>query len=191
MEPLQDTDIIRRVRSGERQAYAELVRKYQGKVRRLCASILSDTSRAEDAAQEVFIKAYRSLADFQALSAFSTWLYRIASRHCLDLLRKEARQRTESWDALVEAEGESIHKLLDLPPDPERSLEDADLVRRVLSHLPADYRMVLVLRELQRMSYDEIAEALDCSLDAVKARLRRARRDFEERLRHFLEPDNV
>jgi len=97
--------------------------------------------------------------------------------------------QTQSWDDLLDKEGERIHRLLAAAPDEERSREDADLVRRVLACLNPDYRLILTLREIQGLSYQEISEALDCSLDSVKARLRRARLDFMTRLRHF--PDSV
>jgi len=95
--------------------FAKIVEKYQGRVIRLCASIVGE-SNAEDAAQEIFIKVYESLDEFKDRSAFSTWLYRIVYNHALDLLRKEKRRRAESWDALVEAEGEKIHRLVAAPP---------------------------------------------------------------------------
>jgi len=188
---MDDNELVAGVRAAEPEAFAELVRKYHSWVIALCSSVLRDRTLAEDAAQEVFLKAYQSLPEFRGASSFSTWLYRIASNHCLDLLRGLARRRTESWDALLELEGEGIQRLLAAPADEERSREDADLARRVLTCLSPEYRLILTLREIQGLTYQEIAAALDCSLDAVKARLRRARRDFEGRLRHFLETQRV
>lgn len=189
MEP-EDIDLVRQARSGRREAYAGLVRRHHVEVLRLCASLLADASQVEDAAQEVFLKAYRALGRFRGGSSFSTWLYRIATNHCLDVLRRESRNRAESWDELVEREGERLHRLLG-PSRPESALEASDLVRRVLAQLSPEYRAVLILRETQGLSYQEIARALDCSLDSVKARLRRARQELEEKLRHFLGPGNV
>ncbi|MCX5796695.1 MAG: sigma-70 family RNA polymerase sigma factor [Elusimicrobia bacterium] len=186
-----DAELVSRVQSGEQDAFAELVRRNHAWVLGLCAATLADRSAADDASQEVFLKAYKSLPRFKSGSSFSTWLHRIAVNHCFDLLRSRARRKTESWDELLEKEGERIHLLLAAPAQAGHSPEDADLVRRVLDCLPPDYRLVLTLREVQGLSYDEIAAAMDCSLDSVKARLQRARRDFTERLRHFLDPLSV
>ncbi|MDD5656379.1 MAG: sigma-70 family RNA polymerase sigma factor [Elusimicrobia bacterium] len=185
-----DAELVSRVSSGQKQEYAELVRRHHARILGLCVSMLG-AAEADDAAQEIFLKAYQGLARFAGDSAFSTWLYRIASNHCLDLLRRRNRVKTESWDALLESEGERIGRLLEAPPDEQRRREDADLVERVLSCLPAEQRLALVLREVQGLSYEEIAGAMACSLDSVKARLRRARQDFADRLRHFLDPELV
>lgn len=191
MGPIEDFELVQKIRSGQRGAFADLVRKYQKKVLGFCISLLSDLTQAEDAAQEIFIKAYQSLDNFRGKSSFFTWLYRIASNHCLDLLRKRSRQKTESWEALLEREGERLHRLLAVSHNPESPLEESDLLERVLSQLSPDYRIILTLREVQGFTYQEIADILDCSLDAVKARLRRARQELEEKLRHFLGSENV
>ena len=150
----------------EEKAYAELVRTHQAKVLRLCASLLGE-SDAEDAAQEIFIKAYRSFDSFRKDAAFSTWLYRIASNHCRDLLRKRARQKTEPLDELPE--------LFLSSGDPRGKTEKADLAEQILLTLSPDERLILTLREVEGLSYQEIAEVLSCSLDAVKGRLKRLR----------------
>ena len=146
---------------------------------------------AEDAAQEIFFKAYQALKSFRGQSAFSTWLYRIASNHCLDLLRKRQRERTESWEALIEESGEQFHELLTASPDPKTTLANTELVQRALAQLSPDYQLILTLRETEGLSYEELAEALHCSLDAIKARLRRARQELLERVRHFWGSDSV
>ena len=146
---------------------------------------------AEDAAQEIFFKAYQALKNFRGQSAFSTWLYRIASNHCLDLLRKRQREHTESWEALIEESGEQLHELLTASQDPKAILADTELVQRALTQLSPDYRLILTLREIEGLSYEELAEALHCSLDAIKARLRRARQELLERVRHFVGAGSV
>lgn len=161
------------------------MRRHHAAVLSLCLSALGERSAADDAAQETFLKAYRGLGRFAGNSSFSTWLYRIASNHCLDLLRRKARERTESLDAIVEKEGEALKRLLSAGPGTGPAEEDSDLVRRVLDQLDPDYRLILTLREVSGLSYEELSEALDCTLDAVKARLQRARRRFEEILRHI------
>jgi len=189
--PISDVELIKSVRAGHPEVFAELVRRHQARVLRVCTSLLANATLAEDAAQEIFLKAYQHLQTFQAEAAFSTWLYRITANHCKDLLRKRSRERLDSWEALVEAEGERLQQLLTVSADPKTTVADAELVDRVLSHLPPNYRLILTLREVEGLSYQELAETLRCSLDAVKARLRRARNEFLEHLRHFSNPGAV
>lgn len=173
------------VLSGNRDAYAEIVRKYENRVRGYCRMMLADSSLADDAAQEIFIKAYQALARFNGRSSFSTWLYRISVNHCTDLLRKSARGKTESWEALLEKEGDRIEGLLIAEPKLEAS-DQIETVLKFFSCLPEKTREILTLREAQGLSYQEIASVLNCSLDAVKSRLKRARQEIGEKLRHFL-----
>ena len=167
--------------SGDANAYSEIVRAYQVKVLRLCTSLLSNAVQAEDAAQEIFIKAYRSLRSFRGGSKFSTWLYRIAANHCKDLLRKRSRERTEPLE----------ESLIEPSFDPRASAEASETVDKLLSFLLPEERLILTLREVQGLSYQEISETLQCSLDAVKSRLRRARQALEEKTRHFSGRGNV
>jgi len=191
LESTNDIEIISKVLSGERNAYAAIVRKYQDRVLRLCVSLLANPQRAEEAAQETFLKAYQSLNKFRGSSSFATWIYRIAYHHCLDVLRKESREKTESWDALLEKDGGRIERLFADPGGPGAAKDSHEFVTEVLSRLSSEYRTVLILREVQNLSYLEISETMDCSVDSVKARLRRARSELEEKLRHFLRPSNV
>lgn len=178
----EDLDAIERIRSGEIQAYAILVRKYQTRVRGYCLGALGRAAEADDAAQEIFFKAYRGLGGFRGKARFSTWLYRISVNHCRDLLRSSARGRTESWEALQEREGESAEaRIAVMPPPPAGELERQ--VKEALDRLPEPYKAVLLLREVQQLSYAQLAETLDCSMDAVKARLRRARRELAARVK--------
>ena len=181
----EDQETIHRIRAGETEAYADLVRRYQVRIRSYCLWVLRNATEAEDAAQEVFIKAYRSLGGFRGEASFSTWLHRIAVNHCRDLIRRAARERTESWDALREREGEAAEGRV-------RSVEPAamrrDQLRQALAQLPEQSREILILREVQGLSYQELAEFLRCSPDAVKARLRRARSQLEEKVPEALRP---
>jgi RNA polymerase sigma-70 factor (ECF subfamily) len=186
-----ETDIIRRVLDGDTEAFEKLVLTHQDRLMGLCRSLLRNQTQAEDAAQAVLIKAFESLSSFNQKSSFFTWVYRIASNHCLDLLRAETRRKTESWEALVEAQGDQIQALLIEPSPGGTAAENQDLVRRVLEQLPPDARVVLELRESQGLTYEEISEVLDLSNDAVKSRLKRARQAFEEKLRHLLGKSRV
>ena len=170
-----------------------MVKSHYPRVRGLCLSLLSDRSESEDAAQEIFIKAYRFLPEFKSDSSFSTWIYRIASNHCLDVLRKEARRKTESLDALTDADesGDAPPRLRVSEPDSSAAFENRYLVRCVLERLSPEHRMVLVLKETQGLSYAEMAKTLECSVDAVKGRLKRARVELDEIARHFMELSDV
>jgi RNA polymerase sigma-70 factor (ECF subfamily) len=187
---MNDNELIERVLAGNQDDYAELIRRHHARVFGLCVSMLGP-SAAEDAAQEVFLKAYARLKDFRRDSSFSTWLYRVASNHCLDVLRRETRRRSESLEELTEREAPTLQRLLADPRDAVRSLEDAELVRAVLDRLPEDYRLILTLREMEGLEYKELMTALDCSMDSVKAKLQRARKQFRETLRHILPPERV
>lgn len=182
---MNDTDCVRRSLDGDRDAYAFLVRRHQGKVLSLCLSLLRVRDEAEDAAQDVFIKAYRGLSGFRFESSFSTWLYRIAYSRCLDLLRSRRRRPEESLEALTAAGVETASAATGLSPEERADLE------RALEALRPEERLILTLRESQGLSYEELTEALDISLDAVKSRLRRARRALQERARHFFKGESV
>lgn len=186
-----DEQLIARVLDGQQAAFADLVRRHHAKVHALCASMLHDRAAADDAAQEVFLKAYDHLADFRGDARFSTWLYRVATNKCLDARRAESRRRSESLEALTEGEDEKLRWLLADPRDRLHFIEEADLVKKVLDRLPEDHRLILTLREMQGLDYKEIAETMECTVDAVKARLQRARRDFRDTLRHICPSDGV
>lgn len=189
--PLEERNLIQQILSGDTDAYTQIVRANQSKVLGVCLSLLGNAAEAEDAAQEIFIKAYQSLSSFHGNSSLSTWLYRISANHCKDLLRKRSRQKTESLDALLEESEDGVQKLFEPSFNPTAAIEAAELVAKFLDSLSSDERLILTLREAQGLSYQEIAQTLQCSLDAVKARLRRARQSVEEKLRHFSPTKNV
>lgn len=191
-DSIEDSEVIQQVLGGNRNAYAEIIRKYEVRVRGFCLRMLSDASQSEDAAQEVFIKAYQALEKFKGESSFSTWIYRIASNHCFDLLRKRRRHKTESWDALVEKEGEKAdHGLFAAQPDTGAEMMRSEQIKELLGGISEKHRQIIILREIQNLSYQELAEVLNCSLDAVKSRLKRARQELELAARHFLKPKIV
>ncbi|MBI5595068.1 MAG: sigma-70 family RNA polymerase sigma factor [Elusimicrobia bacterium] len=187
----EDAEAVERVLAGERDAFAGLVRRHHQRVLGLCLSLTGNPADADEAAQEALLKAYRSLSAYRSEASFSTWLHRIAYNACMDFLRARSRRPAESWDALLEAEGERLERLLQGDPDPAKAAEAADLVARLLALLPEEQREVLVLCEMQGFTYEEIAASMGCSVDSVKARLRRARRTLEEGLRHFMPPKGV
>lgn len=177
----EERALVAAAAAGDREAFAALARAHAPRVRALCLSMLRNEAEADDAAQEAFLKAWRKLGSFDGGSAFSTWLHRIAANQCLDALRARARRRTEPLDGAPEP----------VSPPTAGALEAADLAARLLTALPEDQRLALTLRELQGHTYEEIAAIMDCSLDSVKARLRRARRTLEDAARHFSGPGIV
>lgn len=184
-----EQETIEAVLSGDVEAFSGLVRANQARVRLICLAYLGRAQEADDAAQDVFVKAFQGLENFKGDASFETWIVRIADNHCLDLLRTKKRHRTESLDALLEAKGDAFDGLLsrmnsaDNPPP--YSPEDLDLLGRIFAALPEDDREILTLREVEELPYEEIATRLDCSLDAVKGRLKRARQTLIEKCRKF------
>lgn len=185
-----DVELARRSARGDDAAFAELVRRHAPRVRALCAATLGGSSEAEDAAQEAFLKAHRALGRFSGEASFGTWLHRIAVNQCLDVLRAAVRRRSEPLDALFEADAAVLGRVLS-EPSSAKSLEDRDTVARLLARLNPEQRLALTLREAEGMSYEEIAKAMSCSLDSVKARLKRARAELLEIARHFSDADGV
>jgi RNA polymerase sigma-70 factor (ECF subfamily) len=185
-----DQVLVARVQNGEKGAFDLLVRKYQHKVAKLVSRYLSDRAEVEDITQEVFIKAYRGLGAFRGDSAFYTWLYRIAVNTAKNYLESQGR-RPPSAD--IEIEGaellEGVNGLRDIGT-PERNLltdEIADTVNRVIGGLPADLRMAITLRDLDGLSYEEIAHVMECPIGTVRSRIFRAREAIDKELRPLLE----
>jgi RNA polymerase sigma-70 factor, ECF subfamily len=177
MAGLSDSDLnlIRAFRAGEESAFDRLFERYQEYVYNVCLGILANPDDARDCAQETFLRVYRKVAEFRAEAAFSTWLYRVAVNTCVGHLRKRPRAGTASL------EDENVREIPDDSPAAWTGLErevDEKLVREVVAELPEDYRVVLVLRYFQDLSYEEMVQVLDYSMGQVKVKLHRARRAF-------------
>ena len=175
----EELAVIRRVQKGDVNAFEALVRAYEKNVYNLALRMMGNAQDAEDMAQEAFLKAYNSLPGFRGDSKFSVWLYRIVSNVCLDQLRKKSKRPTVSL-SMEDEDGEETQ--LDLPDtaqSPEELLEKKltrEAVRRGLAQLPEDARQILLLREIQGLSYEEIGEALGLEPGTVKSRIFRARK---------------
>lgn len=180
----EDQEWIRQALAGRLDGYENLVRRYRTRVISLCVSFVKNQAEAEDAAQDVFLKAYQSLRAFRAESSFYTWIYRIAANHCLSLLRKKKK----FWPWFRESDRLPGMGSGASAEDPRQAVGRADLVSRVLESMNPRSRLILVLRETEGLSYEQIAEVLGVSLDGVRARLRRAREEAQKKARHFL-PD--
>lgn len=175
----QEAEIIRRVQSGDTEAYEALVTEYQKNVYNLALRMTGNPEDAADMSQEAFIKAYSSLALFRGDSKFSVWLYRIVSNVCLDHLRRQSRRQTLSLSVEDDEGDEAQIDIPDLSQSPEELLErqlTREAVRRGLDSLPPAQRQILLLREIQGLSYEEISAALDIDEGTVKSRIFRARK---------------
>jgi len=175
----QEAAIINAVLKGDTNAYEYLVKEYEKNVYNLALRMTGNSEDAYDMSQEAFIKAYNSLGSFRGDSKFSVWLYRIVSNVCLDFLRSRNRRATVSL-SMENDDGEEVElDVADEASSPQLLLDRSltrDAVRRGLQSLPPDHREILLLREIQGMSYDEIAETLDLEVGTVKSRIFRARK---------------
>ena len=175
----QEYLIVQRVLEGDTNAFEELVLEYEKKVYNVALRMLNNSEDAADMTQEAFIKAYNSLSGFRGDSKFSVWLTRIVSNLCLDFLRSRNRRPTVSL-SMEDEDGEDVQlDIADTSQSPEQLLERSltrESVRRGLQSLPEDYREILLLREIQGLSYDEIAAALDIEVGTVKSRIFRGRK---------------
>ncbi len=175
----QELTIIRRVQHGDTDAFELLVAAYEKNVFNVALQMTGNREDAQDMAQEAFLKAYSSLSSFRGDSKFSSWLYRIVSNVCLDYKRKQIRRPSSSL-TVEDDDGETLQlAIADESQSPERLLEQKltrEAVRRGLQELPEEQRHILLLREIQGLSYEEIGEAMDLEAGTVKSRIFRARK---------------
>lgn len=175
----QEAAIVRKVLGGDANAFETLVLEYEKNVYNIALRMTGNSEDAADMTQEAFIKASNSLQSFRGDSKFSVWLYRIVSNVCLDFLRSKNRRPTVSL-SVEDDDGEDAQlDVADESQSPELLLDrklTRDSVRRGLDSLPPDYRQILLLREIQGLSYDEIAQALSLEVGTVKSRIFRARK---------------
>jgi len=185
-----DQQLVERAQRGDKQAFELLVAKYQRKLGRLLSRFIRDAAEVEDVTQEAFIKAYRALPSFRGDSAFYTWLYRIGintAKNYLVAMGRRAPTTTEIDTA--EAEGfEDGEQLRDLntPENEMMSRQVADTVNQTLTELPEELRTAITLREIEGLSYEDIATIMNCPIGTVRSRIFRAREAVAERLRPLL-----
>ena len=185
-----DQQLVQRVQKGDKAAFDLLVRKYQHRVLKLVGRFVSDAAEAEDVAQEAFLKAYRALPAFRGDSAFYTWLYRIAINTAKNTLVSSRRRPVDFDLDLQDPEQHDRQALLKDADTPEGVLltdEIRGVVERALEQLPEDLRTAIVLRELEGLSYEEIAEAMDCPVGTVRSRIFRAREAIDKKLKPLLD----
>jgi RNA polymerase sigma-70 factor (ECF subfamily) len=206
--PLDDSELIRRAIGpralgkqksaplGGDDAFAELVRRYEGQIFRLLDRFTKDSQETEDLAQEVFLKVYRKLHTFQFNSSFYTWLYRIAANTASDFASRRKRRRLMFAEDVSELDTGGAGDPRDrgrereAPADPLMRSEMERITRAILHTLPTKYRTILILREYEDLSYTQMSEVLGCSIGTVESRLFRARQRFKAELVR-LHPDLV
>ena len=188
-----DAVLVRKAQAGDKRAFEVLVSKYQRRILRLLGRILHNQSDVEDIAQETFLKAYRALPKFRNESAFYTWLYRIAVNTARNHISSKHNQVFVS-DQIESRDGETF-SLLDNLTDgetPETHMHNREIIESLqiaLDELPEQLRQAIVLRELEGLSYEEIATAMDCPVGTVRSRIFRAREAISERLKPILGND--
>ena len=186
-----DQQLVERVQRGDKGAFDLLVAKYQRKIFRLLSRLIRDQGEVEDVAQEAFIKAYRALPNFRGDSAFYTWLYRIAINTAKNHLVSQGRRAPTSTEADIEEaetfdDGEHLRDL-NTPDSMLLSKQVAEAVNRAIDQLPEDLRTAIVLREIEGLSYEEIAESMNCPIGTVRSRIFRAREAIAQELKPVLD----
>lgn len=189
-EKKADSALVARVQAGDKKAFDLLVLKYQQKALNLISRYVRDPAEAQDVAQEAFIKAYRALANFRGDSAFYTWFYRIVINTAKNYLvaqgRRPPRDDIEASDA---EQYDNAHGLkeYDTPEQLVHKDELEQAVYQAIEDLPEDLRTAIMLRELEGMSYDDIAQAMNCPVGTVRSRIFRAREAVDAKIRPLLE----
>jgi len=177
-----DSHLVDRLRQGDPRAFEDLVIAYQHRVFGVALRMLGSRAEAEDLAQEVFVRVHGAIAEFRGDAKLSTWLYTIASRLCLNRLASSERRMIREGE-------ETLTRLASSHASPAAELERSELetaLHRAIAELPEERRIVVVLRDLEGLSYEEIATALELELGTVRSRLHRARMDLREKLERFL-----
>jgi RNA polymerase sigma-70 factor (ECF subfamily) len=189
----EDALLVEAFQKGDKKAFDELVIKHKDRIFNLCYRFLGDYEEANDSAQEAFVKAYGSLNTFRLESAFSTWLYRIAVNTCKNKLGSaayRAKRKTVSLDNPGKNEdGPLPVEIQNGTPSPLARMEEKEkmaLVQKALDTLPTEFKMVVTLRDVEGLSYEDIAEITGLHLGTVKSRIARARTELRNKLRGFL-----
>lgn len=187
-----DHQLVLRVQKGDKRAFDLLVLKYQYKVQALVGRFVRDQSEAQDVTQEAFIKAYRALGNFRGDSQFYTWLYRIAvntaKNHLVSRNRRPPASDVDINDAEFHAGSEALQEN-DTPDGEFFRSELEQVVFKTMEALPEDLKTAISLRELEGMSYEEIAEVMDCPVGTVRSRIFRAREAINEKIRPLMGPE--
>ncbi len=186
-----DQELVLRAQAGDKRAFEMLVIKYQRKLARLLGRLVRDQAEVEDVTQEAFIKAYRALPSFRGDSAFYTWLYRIGINTAKNYLVASGRRAPTSttYDSEEAESFEEGNQLRDVntPENELASKQIAEIINATMEELPEELRTAITLREIEGLSYEEIAEIMNCPIGTVRSRIFRAREAIAEKLRPQLE----
>jgi RNA polymerase sigma-70 factor (ECF subfamily) len=186
MGEVVDTELVMRVQRGDKKAFDLLVLKYQNRIIQLINRYIRDHSEAQDVAQETFIKAYRAIGSFRGDSAFYTWIYRIAINTAKNHLAARSRRPTDDEievEVAEQFEGESSLRDQETPEGILLSEELGQTIQLALEELPVELRTAITLREMDGLSYDEIAEVMECPVGTVRSRIFRAREAIDKKIR--------
>jgi RNA polymerase sigma-70 factor (ECF subfamily) len=183
----EDSRLIERFKDGDSSAFGDIVLKYQDKIYTLCRHMLGNEHDAEDAAQDVFLKAFQALPKFQPKASLYTWLYRIATNTCIDYKRKPV------WESLFGSAEEGdrlVHDRASNAPSPEKlyqSKQIGQVLQESLGKLSPKLRAIIILKEIEEQSYEEIADILNISTGTVKSRIARARDELQKLMKKLRE----
>lgn len=187
----KEKDLLLKARNGDVEAFEMIIEDYQKKVFNIALRMIGNHDDASELAQEVFIRIYKSIKNFKGESSLSTWIYRITTNVCLDELRKRKNKNVVSLDEDVKHEdGEIKRQVEDTGPTPDIIAEKNEIrrvVKEAILSLPEDQRTVIILRDIQGFSYDEIAKIMNCPEGTVKSRINRSRQILRDRLKPKLE----
>ena len=187
--PVPDDELVRRVQAGNNDAFEELVRRYERKVYNITYRLMGNEQDASEALQDAFLRAYRFINRFQFKSSFFTWLYRIATNVSLSKLRKRDKVDMVSIDEPLNEAGDLPFEIPDHKFGPEQLMKQRELgqaLQEAVDKLPADYKSVVVLRDLEGLSNEEVSKVLSLSVAAVKSRLHRGRLVLRDQLAKYL-----
>jgi RNA polymerase sigma-70 factor (ECF subfamily) len=192
-EPVDDQRLVERCKKGDQKAFRILVERYQGRVYALALSMLHNRQDALDVSQEAFIKVHRYLGNFQGSASFYTWLYRITYNLCIDQLRRSGRMQSVDYDDKIQREtttdpGNLQPKLSE--GNPARTLQRRELAEKIqeaIDELPSYHKGVIIMREIEGMSYKEMAEVMQVSKGTIMSRLHHARQKLQKALTPYLE----
>ena len=179
----QENDLIKRCQSGDQQAMEQIVRQYQNQVYNIAYGMLRNSEDAQDIMQEVFLRVWDKIRQFQFKSRFSTWLYRIVKNLSINEKNRQRRRQTSPMEM---DDSQAWVPIDTMTPEKEALLvEKQELMKVALAQLKKDYRTILVLREMETLSYEELSEVLGCSLGRVKSRLHEARMELRNILKQL------
>ena len=183
-----DYDLVFAFKNGNHSAFEKIVLKYQDRVYNLCYRFLGDKQEAEDSAQEIFIKVYRALKGFKLKSSFYTWLYRIVINTCKNRVKSLEYRRSKSSISIDDDQGNKVHGIsgiIDTIDLPDRNIEQKEKIKRIqeaINNLPPDQKTMVILRDIEDLSYEEIAYITKNRLGTVKSKLSRARLGLRNKL---------